>query len=63
MTAEPKLCPPCRRGDCEECMGPDRPAHLNPYACPCNNRGRCPSPEPSTDSLGGYDFGIPGSDD
>lgn len=57
---DPVLCPPCRRGDCEECLTPLRAAHHNPYTCHTPGTQRCPRPFGPLEQ--GYDFGIPGSD-
>lgn len=60
-----KLCPPCKRGDCEECLTPLRDPRLNPYTCHTPGAGSCPRPRSDAadhSDLGGYDYGIPGSD-
>ncbi|MEU8886689.1 hypothetical protein [Streptomyces sp. NPDC048442] len=57
-TPQPVLCPPCRRGDCEECMTPDRAPHLNPYNCHTPGAGRCPRPTEPVEY--GDDYGIGG---
>ena len=66
--AEPGLCPPCKRGDCEDCMAVDHPDQPNLYGCLCRRRdvrGACPRPRtnPAEREPMGDDFGIPGSDD
>lgn len=58
------LCPPCQRGDCEECMSPDylgagRPS---PYSCSLRH-DTCARPTFDPSEIGAYDFGIPGGSD
>lgn len=65
-TPAPRLCPPCKRGDCDECMAVDHPNQPNLYSCYCLQRGpdtkTCPRPArtgPVELELGD-DYGIPG---
>lgn len=61
-TRTPGLCPPCRRGDCGECMQVDHPDMPNMYTCPCTHGGgRCPRPAGGygADEIGGHDYGMP----
>lgn len=61
-TKDPVTCPPCRRGDCEDCMAIDHAPDRNPWRCPCHSGGACPRPEPADNeplASAGDDVGIP----
>lgn len=56
---ERSLCPPCQRGDCDECMAADHPGMPDLYACAAGHK-QCPR---SSGPVGlGDDYGIPGGD-